>query len=626
MRNQPRYNVGDVIGKTYQVMQPAMMGGMGEVYLCLSHEDGYPYALKTFQQRYIGASGLEEAFNAEIYKWVQLEKHPTIVRCHHAEILDNQPFMALEYVSGGDLATTLRRNRLVGRTMPLEEALTIAIAICHGLAHAAEKVPGIVHRDLKPGNILLQQGGIAKITDFGLAAVTQEARLDIQTEEDDETDHPGRSLLQANGVAGTPPYMPPEQWDPAQVETLDARTDIYALGCILYEMLTGDMAFRVEGDFTSRTALMQAYQARHAEGPIPDLAPAFPSALQDILAACLGKDVDERPASASRVRDELSTIYEATIGTPPPTRNAGDGFTAIDYNNRGVTYGNINRHEEAIADYDEAIRLDPDLADAYTNRGASYAALGQHQRAIADYDEAIRLDPAFATAYSNRGASYADLGQHQRAIADYDEAIRLDPADAHAYYNRGNRYADLGQHQRAIADYDEAIRLDPDLAHAYYNRGNRYAALGQHQRALQDYDEAIRLDPDLADAYLNKGALLGNLGKLDEALPYFVKAAELGDPNGARYAAMAQQMMGQGDQTPPTDTSQQDQVQAAFDAFQRAQSGEDMINAVQQYPFMVGAQFIGMVEQVIQQQVPTEQRPYYIERLNDLKQIAQGDE
>ena len=171
MKPQPRYHPGDRIGGRYQVHK-ALMGGMGEVYLCLDLNTNHPYALKTFQQHHLTNSmALQRSFETEVATWVALGKHPNIVRCYHMNILDNQPFMVLEWVvsqekQGADLRSWLKHGPL-----DLKFALEIAIDICHGLIYAQATQPGLVHRDLKPENILMTQSGVAKITDFGLAQI-----------------------------------------------------------------------------------------------------------------------------------------------------------------------------------------------------------------------------------------------------------------------------------------------------------------------------------------------------------------------------------------------------------------------------------------------------------------------
>ena len=143
--------------------------------------------------------------------------------------------------------------------------------------------------------------------------------------------------------------------------------------------------------------------------------------------------------------------YQAYMRSLPPRDGAGEPdplkihrgpearrkrWKAAAYHNRGNAKGVLGRREEAIADYDEALRIDPQLAAAYYNRGNAKGVLGRYEEAIADYDEALRIDPQLATAYCNRGNVKGLLGRHEEAIADYDEALRIDPQLAAAYYNR----------------------------------------------------------------------------------------------------------------------------------------------------------------------------------------------
>ena len=111
-----------------------------------------------------------------------------------------------------------------------------------------------------------------------------------------------------------------------------------------------------------------------------------------------------------------------------------------------------------------------DLVALYNNRGNAYSKLGDNARAVEDYDEVLRLNPNVALTYYNRGITYDDLGDIARAIEDYDQALRLDPGKAGVYIDRGYAYDELGEHARAIEDYDQALRLDPGLALAYGNR------------------------------------------------------------------------------------------------------------------------------------------------------------
>ena len=130
------------------------------------------------------------------------------------------------------------------------------------------------------------------------------------------------------------------------------------------------------------------------------------------------------------------------------------------------------------------------------NEGVKLQEQGDLQKAIAEYDEAIRLDPLFAVAHNNRGNAYRKLGQDQRAIEDYDEAIRLDPELTMAYYNRGNRHSDLGLFQLAVEDYNEAIRLDPKFAVAYAIRAVALTFLGHDVAAQVDIARATEFGID----------------------------------------------------------------------------------------------------------------------------------
>ncbi len=218
------------------------------------------------------------------------------------------------------------------------------------------------------------------------------------------------------------------------------------------------------------------------------------------------------------------------------------------YSSRGLAYDHKGDLGHADPDYNEAIRLDPKFAQAYFNRGNAYYQKGDDDRAIADYSEAIRLDPKYAYAYNNRGTAYDRQGDDDLAIADYSEAIRLDPKFAQAYSSRGLAYYQKGDFDRAIADYGEAIRLDPKYAYAYNNRGSAYYHKHDENRAIADYSEAIRLDPKYAQAYFNRGVANLYADRLPKALADLGKSSEL-NPKYA-YAALWLHIAGAGNNLP----------------------------------------------------------------------------
>jgi len=137
-------------------------------------------------------------------------------------------------------------------------------------------------------------------------------------------------------------------------------------------------------------------------------------------------------------------------------------------------------------------------AGIYTDRGRAYYDKKDYDRAIADYDEALKINPNLVPAYNDRGVAHHDRRDHDRAITNFNEAIRINPNYALAYSNRGRAYHAKGDSDRAIADYNEALRINPSYVLAYYNRGRAYHAKGDSDRAIADYDEAIRRNPELA--------------------------------------------------------------------------------------------------------------------------------
>jgi len=174
-----------------------------------------------------------------------------------------------------------------------------------------------------------------------------------------------------------------------------------------------------------------------------------------------------------------------------------DGLIAYIYSNRGTVYASADQFDGAITNYNRAIKLNPNFADAYNHRGIAYRNLGQLKQAICDYTKAIELKPNYTEAYNNRGVAYDKLGQLEQSVFDYDKSIELNPRFAQAYNNRANAYAKLGQFDRAISDYTRAIKNNSNLAEAYGNRAVTYALTGKPKGARKDLLKAIEINPDL---------------------------------------------------------------------------------------------------------------------------------
>ena len=198
---------------------------------------------------------------------------------------------------------------------------------------------------------------------------------------------------------------------------------------------------------------------------------------------------------------------------------------------RGNAFLQTGAYDRALADYMEAIRLDPNYAQAFIDRGVSYYLKGDFEKAVADSSEAIRLNTTNSAAFSNRAAAYSKLKREDLALADDNEAIRRSPDMADYYDNRGLTYAALHDYDRAIADFNEAIGREPRASYLT-NRGDSYQYKTDYDRAIADYDAALKLDPKYATAYNNRGAAYRSKNDLDRAISNYEQAVRL-DPRDA---------------------------------------------------------------------------------------------
>ncbi|MGH6825724.1 caspase family protein [Methyloceanibacter sp.] len=186
------------------------------------------------------------------------------------------------------------------------------------------------------------------------------------------------------------------------------------------------------------------------------------------------------------------------------------------YNVRGYAYQWKGDYDRAIADQEQAIKLDP--SDYYYfARGNAYLAKGDYDRAISDFNKAIKLDPTNNQFFLGRGDGYRSKGDYDHAISDYEKVMNLDPIGSYPYLHRGDAYLAMADYDRAIADYDKAIKISPDYAGAYNNRGLAYYKKAQFERALQDFDRASEFDPRLAKSFgAERIAARGHLNATDQ--------------------------------------------------------------------------------------------------------------
>jgi TolB-like protein/Tfp pilus assembly protein PilF len=269
-------------------------GGMGSVYRARDTLVGDVVALKMLEVGDGRRAELLERFRREV-RLARRISHPHVARTHDLGEHAGHLYLTMEYVDGEDLQSLLNREK----ALAVVRAARIALAVCEGLAaaHAA----GVVHRDLKPANVLLEKGGRVVLTDFGIARAVA-----------------GEAASRTQGMVGTPMYMSPEQLGGGEVT---ARSDLYAAGLLLYEMLTG------EPPFTGESPMAVAFARLRQPPPDPSVRPGVPEALTHLVRHCLSREPVERPTGALEVaavlRAWLSSVGEfveapSATSTPIP--------------------------------------------------------------------------------------------------------------------------------------------------------------------------------------------------------------------------------------------------------------------------------------------------------------------
>jgi serine/threonine protein kinase/Tol biopolymer transport system component len=283
---------------SYEIVAPLGAGGMGEVYRARDTRLGREVAIKVLPAERIADEGRRRRFVSEAQAASALN-HPNIVTIYEIESADGSDFIVMEYVPGRTLAALIPKTG-----MPVGEALRVAIPVADGLAAAHAR--GIVHRDLKPANVVVTHEGVVKVLDFGLAKLMGDDPEDGDGTGTTFTDE--LPVSRPGAITGTAGYMSPEQ---ATGGSVDARSDVFALGAMLYEMVTGRRAF--EGRTVSETL---AAVVRDQPRPARDLVPAIPEAFERTIARCLRKEPDRRFQHMVDVRVELEELRQEADQAP----------------------------------------------------------------------------------------------------------------------------------------------------------------------------------------------------------------------------------------------------------------------------------------------------------------------
>jgi serine/threonine-protein kinase len=280
---------GQLISGRYRLEAVLGRGGMATVWRGVDERLGRPVAIKLLDRADTVDPVMLRRFDRETRTAGGLT-HPNIVAVYDVGTDNDVPYLVMELIDGTSVAALLASGPL-----PVDQAVDIAGQICDALAMTHAQ--GVVHRDIKPANILLTTTGTVKVCDFGIARLAHQQQAD---------------LTAPHAAIGTSGYMAPEQASGAAV---DARTDLYALGCLMYAMLTG------HPPFTGDNPLTVLWQHQHQPAPgVASLRADTPADLDALIARLLAKNPSDRPATATEVRDRLTAGADSETAAAPPTR------------------------------------------------------------------------------------------------------------------------------------------------------------------------------------------------------------------------------------------------------------------------------------------------------------------
>jgi serine/threonine-protein kinase len=494
---QPALAVGATLGD-YELLDEIAHGGMGVVYRARQKSLQRIVALKVLQAGPLASPEQWQRFQAEAESIAGLD-HPSIVPVYEIGVHENLPYFSMKLFEGGSLATAISNQR---SAISQKEAASLLATVADAVQYAHQH--GILHRDLKPANILLDSRRQPHVSDFGLAK--RSGGSDVAPTPSSDTPPPAVELTISGAIVGTPSYMAPEQAAGSRILTTAA--DIYGLGAILYELLTGRPPFRGENLYETLRRLQE-------EEPTPPrtLNPRVDRDLETICLKCLRKEPQRRYASARELADDLRRFLN---GEPILARPVGP-----------------------LARVWLWCRRKPVAACGI----AAFVALIVAAFLMVDWQRRRAVDNVIAKDEANRNlAVRGDKGR--RLIDDFCRRLSEDGwgEDPVLQAKRKRMLEELLAYYRDFLDDPNAeAPVRDELIHTYYRIGDITTALGERDKARDAFNRGrlaaetlLQLRPDDRAARFGLARILNRLGLLDklaghpeDALKLFLQAHEL---------------------------------------------------------------------------------------------------